>query len=71
MQQWLYARHTGLSVALREARPVCNEPSDLITWFGSLGFAIAHIGLEAGPLSSPSRRCQSRPIGKMRAALAN
>jgi transposase len=35
---------------VREAK-VASEPGDLIAWFGSLGFAIARIGLEAGPLS--------------------
>jgi transposase len=35
---------------LREAR-VASEPEALLAWFGSLGFALERIGLEAGPLS--------------------
>jgi len=35
---------------IREAK-VASEPSGLIALFGSLGFAIVRIGLEAGPLS--------------------
>src|ERR1700751_165807 len=35
---------------LREAR-VASEPEALIAWFGSLGFGLGRIGLEAGPLS--------------------
>jgi transposase len=35
---------------LREAR-VASEPEALIAWFGSLGFGLERIGLEAGPLS--------------------
>jgi transposase len=35
---------------IRESK-VASEPCDLIAWFGSLGFTIARIGLEAGPLS--------------------
>jgi transposase len=34
----------------REAK-VASEPEALIAWFGSLGFAMTRIGLEAGPLS--------------------
>jgi transposase len=30
---------------------VASEPAALIAWFGSLGFGLARIGLEAGPLS--------------------
>jgi transposase len=30
---------------------VATEPEALVAWFGSLGFEIARIGLEAGPLS--------------------
>jgi transposase len=35
---------------IREAK-VASEPEALIAWFGSLGLALARIGLEAGPLS--------------------
>jgi transposase len=35
---------------VREGK-VASEPAALISWFGSLGFAVARIGLEAGPLS--------------------
>jgi hypothetical protein len=35
---------------VREAK-VASEPEVLIEWFGGLGFAVARIGLEAGPLS--------------------
>src|ERR1700739_3960013 len=35
---------------IREAK-VASEPEALISWFGSLGFGLARIGLEAGPLS--------------------
>lgn len=35
---------------VREAKPA-SEPEALITWFRSLGFELARIGLEAGPLS--------------------
>src|SRR5207302_4101399 len=35
---------------VREAE-VASEPAALIAWFGSLGFGLARIGLEAGPLS--------------------
>jgi len=35
---------------VRESK-VASEPRDLVAWFGSLGFTIARIGLEAGPLS--------------------
>src|SRR5204863_8096550 len=30
---------------------IASEPEVLIAWFGSLGYALARIGLEAGPLS--------------------
>src|SRR5882672_6900315 len=35
---------------IREGK-VLSEPAALIAWFGSLGFGLARIGLEAGPLS--------------------
>src|SRR3989441_8932718 len=35
---------------VREAK-VVSEPETLIGWFSSLGFELARIGLEAGPLS--------------------
>src|SRR3989440_1645608 len=35
---------------VREAK-VLSEPTALIAWFCSLGFGLARIGLEAGPLS--------------------
>jgi len=35
---------------VREAK-VLSEPEALIAWFGSLGFSVERIGLEAGPLS--------------------
>ena len=35
---------------VREGK-VASEPAALIGWFGSLGFGVARIGLEAGPLS--------------------
>jgi len=35
---------------VREGK-VASEPSALITWFGTLGFDVSRIGLEAGPLS--------------------
>jgi transposase len=35
---------------VREGK-VASEPAALIVWFGSLGFGLARIGLEAGPLS--------------------
>ena len=35
---------------VREAK-VASEPQALIDWFGSLGFGLERIGLEAGPLS--------------------
>ncbi len=35
---------------VREAK-VSSEPEALIAWFGSLGFGLGRIGLEAGPLS--------------------
>jgi len=35
---------------VREGKAL-SEPAALIVWFGSLGFGLARIGLEAGPLS--------------------
>ena len=35
---------------VREAK-VASEPEALLTWFGSVGFGLERIGLEAGPLS--------------------
>jgi transposase len=35
---------------VRETK-VASEPAALIGWFGSLGFGLTRIGLEAGPLS--------------------
>ena len=35
---------------VKEAK-VLSEPEDLIAWFKGLPFALARIGLEAGPLS--------------------
>ena len=35
---------------VREAK-VASEPAAVITWFGSLGYELTRIGLEAGPLS--------------------
>jgi transposase len=35
---------------VREAK-IASEPEALIAWFRGLGFAVARIGLEAGPLS--------------------
>jgi transposase len=35
---------------VREGK-VASEPAALIAWFGSLGFGLSRIGLEAGPLS--------------------
>jgi transposase len=35
---------------VREAK-VASEPDALIEWFAALGFPLARIGLEAGPLS--------------------
>ena len=40
----------GAGKIIREAK-VPSEPEDLIGWFKSLPFALARIGLEAGPLS--------------------
>src|SRR5438477_8916357 len=40
----------GTGKIIREAK-VASEPAALIGWFGSLGFGLARIGLEAGPLS--------------------
>src|SRR6266480_3975953 len=35
---------------VREGK-IASEPEALIAWFGSLGFGLVRIGLEAGPLS--------------------
>jgi transposase len=35
---------------IREGK-VASEPEALVAWFGSLGFALLRVGLEAGPLS--------------------
>jgi transposase len=40
----------GSGKIVREAK-VASEPGALIEWFGSLGFGMSRIGLEAGPLS--------------------
>ena len=40
----------GSGKIVREAK-VLSEPEALISWFGSLGFALVRTGLEAGPLS--------------------
>lgn len=40
----------GSGKIVREAK-VASEPEALIAWFGSLGFELERIGLEAGPLS--------------------
>jgi transposase len=40
----------GAGKILREAK-VASEPEALIAWFGSLGWTLERIGLEAGPLS--------------------
>ncbi len=40
----------GTGKIVREAK-AASEPAALIAWFGSLGFGLARIGLEAGPLS--------------------
>jgi transposase len=40
----------GSGKIVREAK-VLSEPEALIVWFGSLGFGLERIGLEAGPLS--------------------
>ena len=40
----------GTGKIIREAK-VVSEPAALIGYFGSLGFAVSRIGLEAGPLS--------------------
>jgi transposase len=40
----------GSGRIVREAK-VASEPKALIAWFGGLGFELARIGLEAGPLS--------------------
>jgi hypothetical protein len=55
---------------IKEAK-VISEPEALIAWFKGLPFALARIGLEAGPLSQwlyagltsrkPSRRRHLRP----------
>ena len=40
----------GCGKIVREGK-VASEPAAVVTWFGSLGFAVERIGLEAGPLS--------------------
>ena len=40
----------GNGKIVREAK-VASEPDVLINWFGSLGYELSRIGLEAGPLS--------------------
>src|SRR5947208_13931715 len=40
----------GNGKIVREGK-VASEPAALIGWFGSLGFELGRIGLEAGPLS--------------------
>ena len=40
----------GSGKIVREAK-VASEPEALVAWFGSLGFEVGRIGLEAGPLS--------------------
>ncbi len=40
----------GTGTIVREGK-VASEPEALIAWFGSLGFGLGRIGLEAGPLS--------------------
>ena len=40
----------GSGKIVREAK-VVSEPEALVAWFGSLGFEVGRIGLEAGPLS--------------------
>ena len=40
----------GNGRVVREGK-VASDPGALITWFGSLGFGVERIGLEAGPLS--------------------
>jgi transposase len=40
----------GSGKLVREHK-VASEPEALIAWFGSLGFALTRIGMEAGPLS--------------------
>ena len=40
----------GTGKIVREGK-AASEPAALIGWFGSLGFGLARIGLEAGPLS--------------------
>ena len=39
----------GAGKIVKEAK-VLSEPADLIAWFKALPFALARIGLEAGPL---------------------
>jgi transposase len=45
----------GSGKIVREAK-VLSEPDALIAWFGSLGFGLERIGLEAGPLRSGCTR---------------
>ena len=40
----------GTGKIVREGK-AASEPAALISWFGSLGFGLGRIGLEAGPLS--------------------
>src|SRR5262245_51370552 len=40
----------GTGQIVRETK-VASEPEALVGWFGGLGFGLARIGLEAGPLS--------------------
>ncbi len=40
----------GVGKIVRETK-VASEPEALIGWFGSLGYGVSRIGLEAGPLS--------------------
>src|SRR5437763_9345528 len=46
---WLCVVEAGGKI-VREGK-VLSEPAALIAWFGSLGFGLERIGLEAGPLS--------------------
>ena len=45
---------------VREGK-VASEPAALLAWFGSLGFAVTRVGLEAGPLSQWLLRRCARP----------
>jgi transposase len=49
---------------VREAR-VASAPEALIAWFAGLGFGLARVGLEAGPLSQwlyAGLRAAGRPV---------